>query len=77
MTRTLPRYHEAIPADQPAAADGNQHGVDVAGLTGQFESECALAEEGLTLIERVYLKRPGLSGPRLAGGQRLWRTVHR
>ena len=41
-------------ADQAAAADGHQQGVEVGGLLGQLEPERALAEQRLRLIEGVH-----------------------
>ena len=58
-------------ADQPAAADGNQQGVEIDDLLLELEADRTLTEQRLILIEGMNRERAGLGGPDLAGGQRV------
>ena len=58
-------------ADQPAAANRDDHCLDVRRLHRQLETERALTEQRLGLVEGVHGERAGLFRPRLARRQRV------
>src|SRR5436190_591301 len=58
-------------ADQAAAADRDEHGVEIGRLLGELAAERALTEQRLGLIERVHLERAGFRRPCFARGERI------
>src|SRR5205807_673264 len=58
-------------ADEPAAADGDEHRVEIGRLALELETQRPLTEQRLSLIERVDWQGARLGGPPLAGGNRV------
>ena len=58
-------------ADQAAAADRDQQGVEIGQLFLELQPERALADQGLGLVEGVDRHRAGLRRPCFARGQRI------